>query len=278
MAQEWHEFTGKSVDEAVAEGLKALQLRADQVAIEVLNKGSRGIFGIGSEPAQVRLTLLKDKPAQTVVVPPSEPELSTTLHPEAEQAPAEEEPPVPLAPAAASQPAELSADEDEPGDQATAELESIASEMLQHLVTLMGFHSQVQAAWKEGGDEIDEHDGPYLLLNVKGEELGVLIGRRGETLDSLQYLLRLMINQRLHRWTNVIVDVDGYKERRATQLHQLALRTATQVAQSGRSISLEPMPANERRIVHMVLRDHPEVYTESSGEGDRRKVHIIAKD
>jgi spoIIIJ-associated protein len=141
----------------------------------------------------------------------------------------------------------------------------------------MGFTGNVQAAWKEGGDDLDEHGERYLLLNVKGDDLGSLIGRRGETLDNIQYLLRLMVNQRLHRWTNIVVDVDGYKERRANQLRQLAMRTATQVASTGRSVSLEPMPANERRIIHIVLRDHAEVYTESAGEGERRKVHIIAK-
>lgn len=283
MAQEKHEFTGKSVDEAIAEGLRTLRLRSDQVTIEVLNRGSRGIFGLGSEPAHVRLTPIPDKPvslpssstapaaAPAPVIPEQEPPVVT------EEAPAVLAP-VPIPPAAeeAAPAAELA--EATTFDSEDSELAENASAMLTKLVTLMDYQCHVQAIWKEGGDEIDDHDGPYLLLNVKGPDVSSLIGRRGETLDNLQYLLRLMINQRVHRWTNIIVDVDGYKERRAAQLHQLALRTATQVAQSGRSVSLEPMPANERRIIHMALRDHPEVYTESSGEGERRKVHIIAKD
>ena len=109
-------------------------------------------------------------------------------------------------------------------------------------------------------------------------ELGALIGRRGETLENIQYLLRLMVNQKIYKWKNIVVDIEHYKERRVAQLTQLANRMADQVASSGRSISLEPMPANERRIVHMVLRNHPDVYTESYGEGARRKVHILARD
>jgi spoIIIJ-associated protein len=283
MAQEKHEFTGKSVDEAIAEGLRALRLRSDQVTIEVLNRGSRGIFGLGSEPAQVRLTPLPEKPPILVSPAPAAPAILESVVAAVEMPLIPEEPPADVVSVAPLSMAEVAVVEDGAAaqpqlDPEEEELAESASAMLTQLVTLMDFQCHVQATWKEGGDEIDDHEGPYLLLNVKGPDLGSLIGRRGETLDNLQYLLRLMINQRVHRWTNIIVDVDGYKERRAAQLHQLALRTATQVAQSGRSVSLEPMPANERRIIHMVLRDHAQVYTESSGEGERRKVHIIAKD
>ena len=112
---------------------------------------------------------------------------------------------------------------------------------------------------------------------MEGSELGALIGRRGETLENIQYLLRLMVNQKLHKWKNIVIDVEHYKARRVTQLTQLAERMAEQVARTGRSLSLEPMPANERRIIHMTLREHPKVYTESYGDGGRRKVHIFAR-
>ena len=87
-----------------------------------------------------------------------------------------------------------------------------------------------------------------------------------------------MVNQRIRQWKNIVVDVEKYKERRVTQLTQLALRMADQVIETGRAVALEPMPANERRIVHLALRDHPTVYTQSSGEEDRRKVHIVPRD
>ena len=138
----------------------------------------------------------------------------------------------------------------------------------------MGYDAEVNATWKE--PEPDETES-CLMLSVDGEDLGSLIGRRGETLDSLQYLLRLMVNQKYRNWRNIVVDVGGYKEKRSNQIVQLAERMATQVIESGRAVSLEPMPANERRMVHLALREHPDVYTESSGESDRRKVHIIPK-
>ena len=155
------------------------------------------------------------------------------------------------------------------------ELSTLAADLLRELVSLMGFQADVEVSWQIP----DEGDGErYLLLDITGSDLRSLIGRRGETLNSIQYLIRLMINQRLRQWKNIVVDVEKYKERRVTQLTQLAQRMAIQVAESGRAVSLEPMPPNERRIVHLALRDHPEVYTQSSGEGDRRKVHIVARD
>jgi spoIIIJ-associated protein len=166
------------------------------------------------------------------------------------------------------------------------ELAAMAIEVLSEIVSRMGFEADVVASWRssdpgsEPEEESDHEDSDtegYLLLDIEGEDVSALIGRRGETLASLQYLVRLIINQRLRQWKNIVVDVEHYKERRVAQLTQLAQRMAEQVVQSGRSISLEPMPPNERRIVHLALRDHEMVYTQSSGEGDRRKVHIVAK-
>jgi spoIIIJ-associated protein len=152
------------------------------------------------------------------------------------------------------------------------ELADLASSMLVELLDHMGFDADVEIRWPE-----KRSANAPLDLNVVGENLGILIGRHGETLASIQYLIRLMINQRIHRWTNIIVDVDGYKARRAEQLAHMATRMAEQVIQTGRSVALEPMPANERRLVHIALRNHPQVYTESIGEADRRKVQILLK-
>lgn len=287
MPTESYEFSGKTVDDAIAEGLQSLKRRLDEVEVEVLNRGSRGIFGLGSEPALVRIKPLAPAPT----APPPQPE--TPARPGApvpDQAPA-------TTPSAAepSRPSEAVPDEESPDEGPEEDVEdsveeepvdespedeevaTVARDFLLRMVQLMGFDATVQTSWQEGTDELGEQRDRHLLLNIEGVELGALIGRRGETLDSLQYLLRLMVNQNLRRWENVVVDVEGYKERRITQLKQLAERTAAQVAATGRAISLEPMPPNERRIVHIALREHPDVYTESSGEGDRRKVHIVAK-
>jgi spoIIIJ-associated protein len=286
MATEGNDFTGKTVEEAIAEGLQTLGLTEDQVTVDVLSKGSRGIFGLGSEPAHVRLiprSLPETPPAAVSVEPvtPTQEIESIAAAPEPDTVSQLDSPE-----AEAPRDVLLSENDDavedgEDGDRTEGEKEeavaAIAVEILTQTVALIGFKASVQAAWRTGDDEFHEHSEPYLLLDVQGGDLGALIGRRGETLESLQFLLRLMVNQRLRRWQNIVVDVEGYKERRVNQLKQLALRTANQVATTGRTVALEPMPANERRIVHIALRDHPDVYTESSGEGERRKVQIIAK-
>ncbi|MCC6454068.1 MAG: Jag N-terminal domain-containing protein [Caldilineaceae bacterium] len=295
------EFSGRTVDEAIAEGLAQLGIRSDQAEVEVLSRGSRGIFGLGSEPARVRIS--RRAPAASPTPKPAQPPVQSqtpapqpTPKPEP-QAPAKPDSmptsvasptPAPASPAAteASRPrvSNLMDDEREEYDGGTAtdqveavsdeELSVMAVELLTELVRHMGFEAQVNAEWHESDDN-GEH---YLLLDIHGHELSPLIGRRGETLASIQYLVRLMINQRIKRWKNIVVDVEQYKERRVNQLTQLAKRMAEQVTESGRAVSLEPMPANERRIVHLALRDHPSVYTQSSGEGERRKVHIVARD
>ena len=116
-----------------------------------------------------------------------------------------------------------------------------------------------------------------LVINIEGDDLGILIGRRAETLAAIQYLTRLMVNHKTHRWINLVVDVEGYKARREDQLVKLAERMADRAATTGKSVTLEAMPARERRIIHITLRDHPKVYTESAGEGEHRKVTIIPK-
>jgi spoIIIJ-associated protein len=113
------------------------------------------------------------------------------------------------------------------------------------------------------------------VLDIQGQDLGMLIGRRGETLDALQYLTRLMVNHRLQRRSSLALDVESYKSRREVSLRRLAARMASQAKDLGRTVTLEPMPANERRIIHMALQEDKTVRTESVGEGDRRKVTII---
>lgn len=292
-------FTGKSVDEAIAEGLRVLGLAADNAEIEVLNRGSRGIFGLGSEPAQVRITKRTSAapaPARPAAAPapaaptPAAPAPAPSPVPAPAApapAPAVDEQPEPAAPPApiadeplASPRAEATeADDADAGDSPStpeedAQLAALATDLLSKLVELMGFEAEVIAEWR-APDADNEHR--YLLLDLQGSDLSPLIGRRGDTLGNMQYLVRLMINQRLHRWKNIVVDVEGYRQRRIEHLSQLALRLAQQVAQSGRPMSLEPMPANERRIIHLTLRESADVFTESIGEGARRKVQILPR-
>jgi spoIIIJ-associated protein len=120
-------------------------------------------------------------------------------------------------------------------------------------------------------------DGSPATFDIEGDDLGVLIGRRGQTLVSLQYIARLIVAEKLERWVPLNVDVAGYRKRRYESLRSLALRLADQVKRSQRLITLEPMPSDERRIIHLALANHPDVATESMGEGITRKVAILLK-
>jgi spoIIIJ-associated protein len=166
------------------------------------------------------------------------------------------------------------ADDEESSAEEDEQLAALATELLSTMVRLMGFEATVVAEWREPDTDNEQR---YLLLDLEGKDLSPLIGRRGDTLGNMQYLVRLMVNQRLHRWKNIVVDVEGYRQRRIDHLSQLALRSAQQVAQTGRPLALEPMAPAERRIIHITLRDHPDVMTESSGDGERRKVQILPR-
>lgn len=150
----------------------------------------------------------------------------------------------------------------------------VAQQCLVELLDKMKVKAEVHASW---GAPEEPGEAPPLLLDVQGDDLGMLIGRKGETLAALQYIARLIVSKQLNQAVNLAVDVEGYRQRREQQLRRMAQRVAEQAVQRGRTMTLEPMPANERRIIHFELRDHPAVRTESVGEGDRRKVTIIPK-
>ena len=150
------------------------------------------------------------------------------------------------------------------------EVASITTEVLETLIKAMGISAEVcvtQAPTEE----------QPMALDIEGDDLGILIGRRGQTLASLQYVLRLIVAEKMKMWVPINVDVAGYKKRRYESLRGLALRLAEQVKRNRRLITLEPMPADERRIIHLALADHPDVDTESTGEGEGRKVAILLK-
>jgi spoIIIJ-associated protein len=161
---------------------------------------------------------------------------------------------------------------------AAEDVAKVARELLQELLNYMGVQARVVVIPGEPPQGMLEEEGPApLMLDVRGNDLGVLIGRRGETLRALQYMTQLMLSRWQGRWLPVIVDVEQYKARRRHSLQQLARRVAEQVSFSHQPVALEAMPADERRIIHLALRNHPKVTTKSVGEGDRRKVTIIPR-
>jgi spoIIIJ-associated protein len=123
-----------------------------------------------------------------------------------------------------------------------------------------------------------EEDAPTIFIDINGNDLGMLIGRRGDHLAQFQYLVNLLCSKSMTDARRVVIDVEGYRTRREESLIGLADRVARQVARSGRAMLMEPMPANERRIIHLKLREHPGVYTESSGEGSNRRVEVFPRD
>ncbi len=280
MVEQSHEFSAKSKEAAIEEGLRQLGVGLDRVEIEILHEGSRGLLGIGSTNARVRLTLrpapkpaakAAPLPAPVVAAPVAPPPLAA-IPKEIEEADEEEDD---LSLSAGHSLPRSDDDEayDDDSDLDRDEVVALAGEMLLEMVTLMGLDARVEGSQRDDPDEKES----AIYLNLLGDDLGALIGRHGETLASMQYLVRLMVNQKVHRWTNIVVDVEGYKDRRAEKLAHMALRMADQVVETGRPVALEPMPANERRIIHIALRNHPKVYTESTGEDTRRKIQILLK-
>lgn len=200
------EGSGRTVEEAVDRALTALGVTRDDVEVEVLDPGARGMLGLGSRDARVRVTL-RDNPA------------------------------------------------------------AVAHTVMARLLRQMGFDGTVR---------VREQDG-LIAVQVSGERLGALIGRRGATLDAVQFLVSLMVARQTQAKVRVVVDIEGYRERRQQTLEELARRAADRAAREGREIVMDPMDASDRRIIHTRLAGHAQVTTFSRGEGAERRVVVAPK-
>ena len=158
------------------------------------------------------------------------------------------------------------------------ETDEVVKDVLEKLLDLMGVDaSAVRRESPIMADDEDGGQGEAVSFNIEGEDLGVLIGRRGQTLDCLQYLLRLIVGHQTKEWVPIVVDVEGYKQRRYQALRDFALQMAEQVKAKGTPFKMEPMPPVERRIVHLTLAEDPDVSTESTGFGESRRIVISPK-
>jgi len=261
------ETSAPDIESAIEQGLRELGVARESVIVEILEEPSRGLLGIGARQARIRLTTAA--PARPAAPTPPV-ALPAAVADESE--PAEEE--------AAAPPTEdadafgddtLLADAQPVRDSELDEDARVGVATLEELLAKMEIKARV-AVFRARPAEDEET--PW-VLQIQGADLGVLIGRRGETLAALQYITRLIASRDLQRRANIVIDVEGYKARREKQLHRLARRMADQALQVGRTVTLEPMPPYERRIIHLALRDHPQVTTQSVGEGEHRKVTII---
>ena len=255
------EVIAPTVEEALAQGLAQLGLPAEAVRVEVLDAGTIGLFGLGGR--QVRVRLIVGGPEDETAEPaePSPKPSRAARKP----ASAKQTRPKPVKPKP-----DTTLNENGEPDRLLDLTEETVSKLLYHL----NLQAQVSAHYEES-----DHDGRQTVhVDVRGDDLSILIGRRSETLNAFQYIASLMVGKEMQQWVHLIIDVEGYRSRRDRQLRQMARRLAEQVIKSGRRQVLEPMPASERRLIHLELRDHPAVTTESIGEDPYRKVTIIPKD
>ncbi len=232
------EIIAPTVDEAVEKGLDQLGLPRDAVHVEVLDEGQGGFLGIGNRQVRVRLTLDDHSNGTSQPEPPQE----------------------------------LADDEqfNDEYEEGKVRAHRIVESLLKHMKVNAKVSSRIM-------EPEDEHDKPMVLVEISGNDLSILIGRKAETLNSLQYITSLILNQKMGSWMPLMIDVQGYRFRRERQLRQLARRLADQAVSTGRKQVLEPMPANERRLIHLELRYHPFVKTESVGEEPTRKTTIFLK-
>lgn len=237
------EVIAPSVEEAIARGVEQLGVPREMLDVDVLDEGSKGFLGIGGRQTRVRLSLKEVEPAVQAAT--------------AQAATAQAEKP---APAAAAAPASDS-------------LIDFTVQTTSELLAKMKIKARISAKYGEP----DGSGETPVMIDIHGDDLSVLIGRRSETLNALQYILALIISKEANHWVQVIVDVEGYRARRERQLRQLARRMADQAVRTGRRQLLEPMSAAERRIIHLELREDASVTTESVGEEPNRKVTILLK-
>ena len=303
-----YEFTARTTEEAISAGLEELGVSISDVTVDIVEEGSKGLFGLfGSRPAKVRLTLNEEESVENVAHAMFEGMLDEekpaakpvkTEKPAAPKAPKAEKPAAPKAPKvekpAAEKKQEVPAEKTEKAekpapkarkpkepkpapeakeivpapqaDRATAA--GRAQEFLQELTQLMGVNVSVAVDTDEEGN---------VKVNMEGDTLGILIGRRGETLDALQYLTSLQVNKGQNDYTRVTLDTEGYRAKREEALIRLANRMANRAQKTGRKVAMEPMNPYERRILHSALQNHPGVSTHSEGEEPNRHVVITLK-
>ena len=250
------EVIAPTVEEAIEKGLEQLGVERKDVEVEVLDEGKRNLFRFASKQARIKLTIL-DASLETNKAAEAEEEIATVENDEDLSFEEMFE-------------AETSSNMTEPANLDLTDVEEVVKETVLELLEKMDVQAgvSVQKVYQE--DEERE----VIYVNIEGSDLSFLIGRRAETLNALQYITSLMVNKKLNQWIPLQLDIQNFRHRREIELQKLARRMAEQVISTGRRQCLEPMPANERRIIHMELRKNNLVYTESIGEEPNRKICI----
>lgn len=258
------ESTGKSVDEAIFNGLTELGISIDEVEVEIVQQESKGVFGLGAKLAKVKLT---QREPEDIVVPDY---MMEKGHKREDGGRGDR----------AQRSRGDRRDRKGGGERYADEVKqkydysleaaegTSAAEFVKGVLQRMGIEANVLAATNAEG----------IRLRIDSESMGrLLIGHRGETLDALQYLTALTVNRKEEAYTRITLDTEGYRDKREQTLERLAHKVASQVRSSGRPRVLEPMNPYERRVLHSTLQSHPYVTTHSEGEGSERRVIVEPK-
>jgi len=267
------EQTGKNVEEATQLALEKLGVTEDQVDVEILDEGAKGFLGIKQSPAVVRVTVKKQAQPQPEERPEPRPRVPRQRKPRAQAAsvgPEKQPAPEVAAPAPAAAPAAPAEEAEKPATRKEdiAQTAEHARKVLQRILDGIGMGGT--ATVKNAADG-------RIQINIAGGDSAVLIGKHGQTIDSMQYLVSVIVNRHLEERARISFDVEGYRERREEALRQHALLLAQKVKESGQEAVLEPLHANERRIVHTALADDSDIYTYSEGTEPERYVVISPK-
>ena len=249
------DVTGKTEEEAIRKALEQLHMDRDDVSVEILERAKSGFLGIGSSPARVRVTYGQEEPE----APAAPVQLEKKPEPRPQPKPEQPKTRKPEPPKAAQAPA-AAPEQSVPDDNARR-----ITEFLTGLLEHMDSPAQVQVTETEKGR--------YSVV-LEGQKLGQLIGRRGETLDAIQQLTNYAVNSGREKRIRVHVDAENYRAKREQSLESLARKVAAKVTRYRRSVTLEPMNAYERHVIHAALQDVPGVNTYSIGSEPNRRVVV----
>jgi spoIIIJ-associated protein len=259
---EKREFYAATAQEAVAKAAQALRVEAKDVSYRVVDSGNSGFLGIGARDARIEVdvpsTADAGEPVPEIAPTPEEPNAQVDAGEAIDYPGAHRE-------SIASQPTVVSGEQDEAAQEPLArEVIDKTEELVGSLLQAMGFEARV-----------DVYDaGGFVAVDVVPDNTALFIGQKGETIDALQYLVNASINKRRASRARIVIDAEGYRQRRVEALQGMAHRTARRVVREDRTVELPPMSPAERRVVHLFLQDHPRVTTESEGTGDSRRVRV----
>ena len=256
------EFYAATVEEAVAKAARDLGVNSDDVSYRVVDAGNSGFLGIGARDARIEIEATPPAIAEETETEPADMGPSEVAEVEREDVDIADDPV--LAPEEqTSGLTEVFAGEDAP--------ESVPQEVLDETEELVG--SLLQAMGFEA--RVDVYDaGGFVAADVAPDNTALFIGQKGETIDALQYLVNAGINKNRASRARIVLDAEGYRQRRVEALQGMAHRTARKAMREDRTVELPPMNPAERRVVHLFLRDNPGVTTESEGTGDSRRVRV----